>query len=944
MHDQIQAMGRGIVYGENLMEPGERSRLWSCNKILEILKERKGTQKIEGILLRSKYKLFPWDKCLNKKKIAACLHKEDFAMMSKLRFLDIQVACFVADFPHLPSSLRWLSWKRCCLETVQDNFYHKKLVYMDLSGSQIRQAWTKKPQSENQRFQKLKVLRLQHCQHLFESPDFSWFPYLERLDLRACKRIVNLDTSIGDLKSLIELNLHGTKIKELPDSICRLSSLKCLILGQCVSLEKLPQSIGDLKSLVELHLRETKIKELPDSTCRLGSLKCLILGQCLSLEKLPQSIGDLKSLVELDLHRTKIEELPDSICRQSSLKKLDLNGCKLLKKLPELPSTLTCWNIGNCSSLQKLPDLSCLKNVQELRLQNYKKLEEIQGLGGMKSLEVILVYLCDTIESLLELPSTLTFLEVKSCISLQKLPDFSSLKNLRKLRLGDCKKLEVICGLVRMESLQEFSMYGCDTIESLPEFPSTLTYLEVGICISLKKLADFSSLKNLREIKLSNCKKLEEIRGLGETESLEDFLMYECDNIESFPELPSTLARLEVGKCFSLQKLPDLSSLKNLKELKIYDCKKLEEIRGLGGTIFLKKLSLYECDIIESLSELPLALSDLNVGNCVSLQKLPDFSTLKNLRELRLRNCKKLEEIRGLGGSGSLEEFSVHECDTIESLPKLPSTLARLDVVNCISLQKLPSLSNLKNLRETCLFKCKKLEEIRGLEETKSLEWFAISIYETITDAPGKILGKGTLLVNPFSSSNSLNVNDGKYNKLVLCLVFALDRGNVQEVLIKLTASIRRKDRRRTLCDFEITIESIEFTSERDMIYIHQFKGFELFGFPLEGIDAIEEIIVKGGYDCKVKFWKLILLENTEPEQEIPNQESSAGMVADFFRWSYHDDDDDAGEEMKIVSYPSSYEDGDNRDSHPSTNEGMLRATKRARLDVDEEAGGPSGA
>ncbi|XP_043700423.1 disease resistance protein RUN1-like [Telopea speciosissima] len=41
MHDQIQAMGRGIVSEENPREPGKQSRLWSRNDILEVLEEHK---------------------------------------------------------------------------------------------------------------------------------------------------------------------------------------------------------------------------------------------------------------------------------------------------------------------------------------------------------------------------------------------------------------------------------------------------------------------------------------------------------------------------------------------------------------------------------------------------------------------------------------------------------------------------------------------------------------------------------------------------------------------------------------------------------------------------------------------------------------------------------------------------------------------------------------
>ncbi|XP_042503295.1 disease resistance protein RUN1-like [Macadamia integrifolia] len=324
MHDQIQAMGRSIIYEENLMEPGKRSRLWHHDEILDVLKEHKETQSIEGILPPSN-KL-----CWN-----VCLHMKDFEMMSKIRFLYLNGAHLEGDFPHLPSSLSWFSWWRCPSEIIPDISYLKRLVYMNLSNSRIRQAWTNNPQDEGQCFQKLKVLRLRFCDHLSVSPDFSWFPHLETLDLGCCKNMVNLHQTIGDLKSLVKLYLDDTEIEELPNSICQLTNLQFLNLSSCSSLQNLPKSIGDLRSLVTLSLDGTKIQELPNSICGLSSLQSLTLVCCKSLKKLPESIGDLKSLVTFSLDWTQIEELPSSICRLSSLQYLTLNWCSSLENLPE---------------------------------------------------------------------------------------------------------------------------------------------------------------------------------------------------------------------------------------------------------------------------------------------------------------------------------------------------------------------------------------------------------------------------------------------------------------------------------------------------------------------------------------------------------------------------------------------------------------------------------
>ncbi|XP_042483890.1 disease resistance protein RPV1-like isoform X2 [Macadamia integrifolia] len=458
MHDQIRDMGRDIVKEENLMEPGKRSRLWSHGEILEVIKGYKGTDMIKGMILRSSM-------------LSDYLSSEHFVNMSNLRFLGIDSAKFNGDFSRLPSELRSLIWECKTCDVLPTNFFHKRLVYLNLSSSEIKQAWNIEPQNEN-KFQELKVLDLNDCRYLYMSPNFSLFPCLERLDLghcysldkldesigqlsqlkslvlESCNKLKNLPESIGDLKSLVKLDLSWTQMEELPDNISKLISLKDLNLKSCNSLKKLPESIGDLKylvelqlsnvsrlkqlpesigdlkSLVKLDLSQTQMEELPNSICRLSSLKELILKDCISPNELPKSIGDLKSLVKLELSGTQMVELPDSICRLSSLKELILRTS--LKKLPK--------SIGDLKSLVKL-DLSCtqiielpdsisrLSSLKELILEFCKSLKKLpESIGDLKSLCELKLTSVSGIKELPKGVGLLEKLEVLDCCELVKLP------------------------------------------------------------------------------------------------------------------------------------------------------------------------------------------------------------------------------------------------------------------------------------------------------------------------------------------------------------------------------------------------------------------------------------------------------------------------------------------------------------------------------------------
>ena len=84
--------------------------------------------------------------------------------------------------------------------------------------------------------------------------------------------------------------------------------------------------------------------------------------------------------------------------------------------------SLMSLNISLCKSLERLPNVSNLGILKELKLYKCQKLAKIEGLGVLKSLET---------------------LDVRWCTSLE-IPDLSNLKNLKKPRTCDCKNLTEI--------------------------------------------------------------------------------------------------------------------------------------------------------------------------------------------------------------------------------------------------------------------------------------------------------------------------------------------------------------------------------------------------------------------------------------------------------------------------------------------------------------------
>ncbi|KAK2631349.1 hypothetical protein EUGRSUZ_L03043 [Eucalyptus grandis] len=147
-------------------------------------------------------------------------------------------------------------------------------------------------------------------------PDFKldWFSKLENLNvlyLGSWQDFAKHHIEVEDLeflkglkhmKHLQFLSLQGiSRITELPDSICKLISLKILDLNACHNLELLPKNIGALKKLTHLDISQCYLldhipKELSSLT-QLQVLKGFVISDVISSDFC--AFTDLKYLPEL---------------------------------------------------------------------------------------------------------------------------------------------------------------------------------------------------------------------------------------------------------------------------------------------------------------------------------------------------------------------------------------------------------------------------------------------------------------------------------------------------------------------------------------------------------------------------------------------------------------------------------------------------------------------
>uniref|UniRef100_A0A6N2L363 Disease resistance protein Roq1-like winged-helix domain-containing protein n=1 Tax=Salix viminalis TaxID=40686 RepID=A0A6N2L363_SALVM len=230
----------------------------------------------------------------------------------------------------------------------------------------------------------------------------------------------------------------------LPRELIWLSWLEC-------PLKSLPPN-SHLIELVILDMQKSKVRKLWKGTKILNKLKILNLSypsallkhqtsedsllkslqtlnvvECSQLEKLPENLGDLESLTKLFAKGTAIKPLPTSARYLKKLTKLSLGGYKNVFCSPNPPS------ISRFSSLKELDlsyaglsdaissiDLGSLSFLEDLDLSGNGFFNLPSGISRLPKLQCFTGERCKNLLSISELPSSVLFLSINDCASIER--------------------------------------------------------------------------------------------------------------------------------------------------------------------------------------------------------------------------------------------------------------------------------------------------------------------------------------------------------------------------------------------------------------------------------------------------------------------------------------------------------------------------------------------
>ncbi|XP_034680389.1 disease resistance protein TAO1-like isoform X2 [Vitis riparia] len=415
----------------------------------------------------------------------------------------------------------------------------------------------------------LTKLSVYFCPKL-ESP-LSRLPLLKELDVGECNEAVL--SSGNDLTSLTELKISRISglIKLHEGFVQFLQGLRVLEVSECEELEYLWEDGFGSENSLSLEIRDCD--QLVSLGCNLQSLE---IDRCDKLERLPNGWQSLTCLEVLRiLGCPKLASFPD-VGFPPMLRILRLDDCEGLKSLPDgmmlkmrndsTDSNNSCvlefLHIEQCPSFICFPKgqlPTTLKSLSIRACENLKSLPE--EMMGMCALEHIFIDGCHSLIGLPKggLPATLKRLTITDCRRLESLPE-----GIMHQHSTNAAALQALA-ISSLKSLPEGMMH-CNSIATTSTMDMcALEYLNLHMCPSLIGFPRGRLPITLKELRISNCEKLESLpEGIMHYDStyaaaLQGLAISHCSSLTSFPrgKFPSTLELLDIRDCEHLESISE---------------------------------------------------------------------------------------------------------------------------------------------------------------------------------------------------------------------------------------------------------------------------------------------------------------------------------------------------------------------------------------------------
>ncbi|TXG48455.1 hypothetical protein EZV62_027749 [Acer yangbiense] len=529
---------------------------------------------------------------------------------------------------------------------------------------------------------------------IFVLPERLEYPKLKLLllHMKNCSSQIS-DAFFQGVKELNVLNLTSLRLLSLPSSLRWLTNLQTLCLDRC-RFEDIA-IIGELKKLKILTFRFSKIEKLPREIGQLTRLISLNLRSCSKLRVIaPNVLSSLTRLEELRLGNSFIGWEVEGRSNAS------------LAELKQL-SRLTTLGI-HILDAQIIPHDLLFGKLEDYRIFIGDVWDWSGKFETLRTLKLKLnnsIYLRNGIKILLNRSEELYLDELKGIENVVYELNKEGFPQLKYLHVQNALETRYIINSIgwglcnvfpKLESLNLLNLISLEKIcygkLAMVSF-SQLRIMKIRKCDRLKHLLTFSMAKNLlqlREIEVTDCKKLEEIV-FQESEELQFNQTERISTIEFTQLRTLRLKCLPLLTSFGFNLVtPDAGSQEIVAAPDAGSLEIVAEDEPVGGFMlpFSQNVLLPRLEMLE--------LSSVNI-ECMWLDQLPIIcSCCRTLTSLTLKersgNLKYLFSYSVIQSLVELQKLEIHNCKSIEEI----INTEELRGEETISMMVFPKLINLQ--------------------------------------------------------------------------------------------------------------------------------------------------------------------------------------------------------------------------------------------------------
>ncbi|XP_042963020.1 disease resistance protein RPV1-like isoform X2 [Carya illinoinensis] len=320
----------------------------------------------------------------------------------------------------------------------------------------------------------------------------------------------------------------------------------------------------------------------------------------------------------------------------------------------------------------------------------------------------------------------MTIMKFSDCDFLTKVPDVSSIPNLKELIAKRCTNLvEVHNSIGSLEYLCKLNFFGCSNLEIFPISLKlrSLRSLDLGHCSSFRSFPEVGcEMKSLTRLILSSTAVEELPLSIGNLTKLDELFLHGCKNLK----------RLPINIILQLQHFESLGifgGCTNRVKKMGYDG---QSILAIGSTTMEDEISwneekLQELEPPTNSSNGSNALQVLNRQNCFQSESnffpISSFFTMfdssTTLTYLDLSGSEFVSLPTSIKGFVALIELDLRDCTKLEEILELPPNIELVDAKGCNSLERFPEVSrilefngsHIKSLQGIVLNGCDKMHE-----------------------------------------------------------------------------------------------------------------------------------------------------------------------------------------------------------------------------------------